>query len=83
MKNNQEELRNNENKSSIYSVYLTVLDFNDGKVYQYRIKGVTADDHELTENFMMLEGHKVSDCQWMTHGPTHVCGPHLIKEYNS
>ena len=82
MKDNQEELRNNENKSTIYSIYLTVLDFNDARVYQYRIKGVTADDHELVENFMNLQGHKVSDCQWMTHEPTHVCGPHLIKEYN-
>jgi len=83
MKKNQEELRNNENKSSIYSTYLTVLDFNDDRVYQYRIKGVTADDSDLTENFMALEGHDINGCQWMTHGPTHVSGPHLIKEYNS
>ena len=82
MKYNKEELRENENKSSIYSVYLTVLDFQDGRVYQYRIKGVTADDSDLTENFMALEGHRVKDCQWMVHGPTHVSGPHLIKEYN-
>ena len=31
MKDNQEELRNNENKSTIYSIYLTVLDFNDAR----------------------------------------------------
>jgi len=80
---NREELRNNENKSSIFSKYLTVLDFGSGHVFQYRIKGVTADDSELTENFMELNGHKVSDCHYMTHGPTHVSGPHLIKEYNS
>ena len=83
MKYNKEELRDNENKSSIYSVYLTVLDYQDNRVYQYRIKGVTADDHKLTENFMALQGHSTSECQWMTHGPTHVSGPHLIKEYNS
>ena len=83
MKDNKEELRNNENKSSIYSMYLTVLDLQDGRVYQYRIKGLTADDHELTENFMKLEGHVVKDCHYMVHGPTHVSGPHLIKEYNN
>jgi len=79
----REELRENVNKSTIYSKYLTVLDFGSGHVFQYRIKGVTADDSDLTENFMALEGHKVSDCQWMVHGPTHVSGPHLMKEYNN
>jgi len=79
----REELRENVNKSTIYSKYLTVLDFGSGHVFQYRIKGVTADDSELTENYIELQGHKVSDCQWMTHGPTHVSGPHLMKEYNS
>ena len=82
MIDNKEVLRNNENKSSIYSLYLTVLDFTEGKVYQYRIKGVTADDSDLCEHFMRLQGHKVSDCHWMVHKPTHVCGPHLIKEYS-
>jgi len=83
MKYNKEELRDNENKSSIYSVYLTVLDYQDNRVYQYRIKGMTADHFKLVENFMALQGHSTSECQWMTHGPTHVSGPHLIKEYNS
>ena len=83
MNRDNEVMRQDTSKSTIYSVYLTVLDFNDGRVYQYRIPGVTADDSELTENFINLEGHKASECKWMTHGPTHICGPHLMKEYSS
>ena len=78
---NREELRENENKSSIYSRYLTVLDYEDNRVYQYRIKGVTADDYKLTQNFMALQGHSI-ESYCMVHGPTHVSGPHLIKEYD-
>jgi uncharacterized membrane protein len=46
---------------------LTVLDFEDGLVYQYIIDT----DKELqTEDFEEIiydQGHKVNNCQWMSH----------------
>jgi len=46
---------------------LTVLDFEDGRVYQYDIetdKDLQAEDFE---NIMIEEGHKIEDCEWMSH----------------
>jgi hypothetical protein len=48
-------------------IILTVLDFNDGRVYQYDIttyKKVDADDFE---DLIVEQGHKLDDCEWMTH----------------
>jgi len=44
---------------------LTVLDFEDGKVYQYQ----NLTDHEINnvENFMVYYGHNKKNCEWMTH----------------
>tara|TARA_Y100001972_G_scaffold112299_1_gene145918 strand:+ start:312 stop:497 length:186 start_codon:yes stop_codon:yes gene_type:complete len=46
---------------------LTVLDFEDGKVYQYDI---TTDKELQVEDFEKIiidQGHKLDDCEWMTH----------------
>ena len=45
--------------------YITVLDFEDGKVYQYEI-GVTA-GHEEIEEFLTHSGHNLTNCEWMAH----------------
>lgn len=46
---------------------LTVLDFEDGLVYQY----IVDTDKELqTEDFekiMLDQGHRIDDCEWMSH----------------
>ena len=46
---------------------LTVLDFEDGLVYQYDI---TTDKELQVEDFEKIiidQGHKLDDCEWMTH----------------
>ena len=52
--------------------YITVLDFEDGKVYQYEISawGNSNDwnpDSESIEDFLNSVGHNVNNCEWMVH----------------
>jgi len=46
---------------------LTVLDFEDGRVYQYDIETNKELDAEDFEKIMIGEGHKIEDCEWMSH----------------
>ena len=46
---------------------LTVLDFEDGLVYQYDIETDKELDAEDFEDIMIDQGHKLDDCEWMTH----------------
>ena len=46
---------------------LTVLDFEDGKVYQYDIETDKELDTEDFEDIMIDQGHKLDDCEWMSH----------------
>ena len=48
-------------------IVLTVLDFEDGRVYQYEIdtdKDLQAEDFEKV---IIDQGHKLDDCEWMSH----------------
>ena len=48
-------------------IVLTVLDFEDGRVYQYEIntdKDLQAEDFE---KIMLDQGHRIDDCEWMSH----------------
>ena len=56
-------------------VILTVLDFEDGRVYQYEID-ITPDSEacrlnrlgELDfEKIIIDQGHNLNDCEWMSH----------------
>jgi hypothetical protein len=49
-------------------IVLTVLDFEDGLVYQYDIET----DKEMMESedfekIMLDQGHRIDDCEWMSH----------------
>ena len=53
-------------------VVLTVLDFEDGRVYQYDIdtdKDLQAEDFE---NIICDQGHNLDDCEWMSHSDPQV-----------
>ena len=41
--------------------YITVLDFEDGRVYQYKSKMCDF------EEFIDQQGHNLSNCEWMSH----------------
>ena len=47
-------------------MYITVLDFTDGKVYQYEV-GEGMLQHEDYEAWIDQKGHKLSDVEWMLH----------------
>jgi hypothetical protein len=51
--------------------YITVLDFEDGKVYQYEISawgnGDWNPDSESIEQYLTSKGHNLSNIEWMVH----------------
>ena len=56
--------------------YITVLDFGNGKVYQYNLANV-GDNYlfedkdepqtEEVEQLLVDQGHELDDCDWMIH----------------
>jgi len=56
--------------------YITVLDFGNGKVYQYNLADV-GDNYlfedkdepqtEEVEQLLVDQGHELDDCEWMIH----------------
>jgi hypothetical protein len=44
--------------------YITVLDFEVGRVFQYKVKELDFSDYEqiITDN-----GHRLNNCEWMVH----------------
>ena len=46
--------------------YITILDFENSKVFQYEIheEHIDNDDYEL---ILSDYGHNLSNCQWMVH----------------
>ena len=65
--------------------YITVLDFEDGKVYQYNISvdmKTSYEKHEhwspqceVCEEYLTGKGHNLNLCEWMVH-----CGNKIITE---
>lgn len=49
-----------------WAKYITVLDFNIGRIFQYKIKDWDI-DNESCEEFIDSKGHRLSDCEWMVH----------------
>ena len=49
--------------------YITVLDFETGKVYQYEVMRQEGwnPDSESIEDFLNSVGHNLSNCEWMVH----------------
>ena len=43
--------------------YITVLDFEVGRVFQYKIE--SKDDNY--ERFITDNGHRLNNCEWMVH----------------
>ena len=49
----------------IKSKYITVLDFEIGRIFQYKSKNFENSDEY--EQFITDSGHNLSNCQWMIH----------------
>ncbi len=50
--------------------YITVLDFEAGRVFQYEVKPLWENMRPRTdyEEFLTSEGHNLANCEWMVHG---------------
>ena len=44
--------------------YITVLDFEIGRVFQYKAWDFSDTDYE---KYLTEEGHNLSNCEWMVH----------------
>ena len=46
--------------------YVTVLDFDNGRVFQYEIheEHIDSDDYE---HYLSDKGHNLTNCEWMIH----------------
>jgi len=53
---------------------ITVLDFEDGRVYQYEIMKQEGwnPDSESIEDFLNSVGHNLNNCEWMVHSDSQV-----------
>ena len=48
--------------------YITVLDFEIGRVYQYRIvEPLVSFDICPYEEYIIEKGHNLGNCEWMVH----------------
>ena len=52
--------------------YITVLDFVDGRVYQYKLEVLDNADYNTYERFITNKGHSLNNCEWMVHSDPRV-----------
>ena len=46
--------------------YITVLDFEIGRVFQYKVEKWDI-ENESCEEFLTRMGHNLTNCEWMVH----------------
>ena len=51
---------------------LTVLDYEEGLVYQYIIETDKELDAEDFEDIIIDQGQKLDDCEWMSHADSRI-----------
>ena len=58
--------------------YITVLDFEVGRVFQYKF----VDELEYTDNtyerYITDKGHRLNNCEWMAHEIAEILGPTIV-----
>ena len=49
--------------------YITVLDFSNGRIYQYKLEELHLNEDGVVdhEEFLTNNGHKMNNCEWMVH----------------
>ena len=48
--------------------YITVLDFERGIVFQYKVPEFISDlDNDYCEEYITEKGHNLTNCEWMVH----------------
>ena len=51
--------------------YITVLDFEAERVFQYKIEDKFIDNGDY-EEYLTNKGHNLQNCEWMVHGDRRV-----------
>ena len=46
--------------------YITVLDFEIGRVFQYKVKDKFINNGDY-EEYLTNKGHNLNNCEWMVH----------------
>ena len=59
--------------------YITVLDFEIGKVFQYKTMShgkldtsALSADGDYYEDYLTVKGHNLSNCEWMIHSDNEI-----------
>jgi len=59
--------------------YITVLDFEIGKVFQYKTMSngklntsALSADGDYYEDYLTVKGHNLSNCEWMIHSDSEI-----------
>ena len=47
-------------------MYITVLDFEIGRVFQYKVEDKFIDNGDF-EEYLTDKGHNLGNCEWMVH----------------
>ena len=55
--------------------YITVLDFVDSRVYQYKLEVLDNADDNTYERFITNKGHSLNNCEWMIHDIKEIVDP--------
>ena len=55
--------------------YITVLDFEDGKVYQYELPKRRPFEDIGYEEYLTGLGHNLNNCEWMVHKNSEIITP--------
>ena len=58
--------------------YITVLDFETGRVFQYKIEVTREFDGEFCEIYVINKGHNLSNCEWMVHDDSKIWADHSV-----
>ena len=48
--------------------YITILDFEAGRVFQYELPERRPFEDIGYENYITNKGHNLGNCEWMVHG---------------
>ena len=54
--------------------YITVLDFEVGRIYQYKLEELHLNEDGVVdhEEFLTNKGHRMNNCEWMVHNDNRV-----------
>ena len=61
------ELADGQEKKIEWAKYITVLDFEAGRVFQYKVEKRDEREVNYYEDFITRNGHRLSNCEWMVH----------------